>query len=88
MLEMVIISVSCRCNEPGVGRVRREKYQYTVCHGGKPVGRYRRGRPERTTYRIALTIYPRGCFSGRPPVFGSGGVGSISSHCASVRFEG
>lgn len=66
----------------------RVKYQYTVCQGGRSAGRYRHGHPDRTTYKIALTISRRGCFSRRPSVFGSGSSGSISAHWASDRSEG
>ena len=67
---------------------QRAKYQYTVCHGGRSAGRYRHGQPARTTYKIALTISLRGCFSGRPSVADSGSMGSINAHWASVRSDG
>ena len=64
------------------------KYQYTVCQGGKPEGNCRYAQPVRTTYRIASTMSHRGCFLGRPPVFGAGSSSSINSHWASVRSGG
>ena len=63
------------------------KYQYTVSHGGKSCGSWRHEQPVRFRYKIASTIRRRGWVAGRPPGRGST-IGAISSHCASVRFDG
>src|SRR5512144_829343 len=81
-------SRSASCSRSRLPSARhRLKYQNTVCHGGNSRGRSRQAQPVRTTYRIALTISRRGCFSRRPAAAGGGNSGSISCHCSSVRSE-
>src|SRR5512144_2698638 len=81
-------SRSASCTRSRLPSARhRLKYQNTVCHGGNSRGSNRQAQPVRTTYRIALTISRRGCFSRRPAVAGGGNSGSIRAHCSSVRSE-
>nr|WP_234401570.1 hypothetical protein [Thermobifida halotolerans] len=67
---------------------QRVKYRQTVCQGGKPKGDRRHAQPVRTTDKTASTMSCRGCFPGRPPVFGAGGNSPVNAHRASVRSEG
>ncbi|WSX55015.1 hypothetical protein OG504_00550 [Streptomyces sp. NBC_00986] len=71
---------------------QRLKKPNTVWKGGKSWGRALHLQPESFTYRMASQTARRGWASGLPPVevrqAGTGSIGSISSHSASLVSEG